>query len=135
MCTENKCVLKEAILVSQKYKIENTSSIKNRKTAKEERRGRLRADHLLSNTGSSPKPSLGLRDLYSWCKSTLTGKKKKTKQSSCNIKKQKSGINRKKTSTSLSPISKLELVPAQSLNGSQPLANWKLLSPSVPPFK
>ena len=40
------------------YKIENASSIKNRKTAKEERTGRLRADRLLSNTGSST-PGLG----------------------------------------------------------------------------
>lgn len=37
MCTEKTHVLKEATLVSQIYKIKNTNSIKNRKTAKEVR--------------------------------------------------------------------------------------------------
>ena len=54
-CSENKCVLKQATLVSQKY-MKNTSSIKNRETA-EERTGRLRADPLISNTGSSTPPA------------------------------------------------------------------------------
>lgn len=79
---ENKCVLKGATLVSQKYKIKNTNSIKNLKTAKEERTGRLRADRLLSNTGTAAlhQPGSGLRDLYSWYKPTKIGKKKTIKK-------------------------------------------------------
>lgn len=41
MCSENSCVLKEATLVGQKYKIKNTVSIKHRKTEKEEKMDRL----------------------------------------------------------------------------------------------